>query len=373
MQWPRTYKRILSLTFLLASSSVLSQDLSLVEEALMDQGDTYFQNGYYDLAATYYQRLLANTKDPFIQTMIQKKLEDIKAQTGEGTISPHQFSFSQQIFYDSNVLKSGPESQVSASDKASPGTTTNLRQGYFKSLAEFTALQHSLTAGYTRYTDRTRPTIYQNDSLQLGLSESIIWHHSFLKQKSQARYEFYTDYSLEDYEAKQKLKYFSRDYGVNITEMMELSKNSQGYFGIKYQHYQNYQEGSKLQIVTPSLAYSTTAKKGTQWYHAVEMQNQFAEDPYNDTRIYQYQFQVTFPGKRWRVSPYFILQIQDSMAQQDIRGWESVLNPGMSLDCSLSKRWAWNTNIFYRKRISKEKASYSYDEYVVQSGVSYAY
>ncbi|MBI2522439.1 MAG: hypothetical protein HYV97_18610 [Bdellovibrio sp.] len=373
MLWSRPHKRIFSLALLLVSGSLLAQDLSLVEEALMDQGDTYFQNGYYELAATYYQRLLANTRDPFIQTMIQKKLEDIKALTAEGTVSPHQFSFGQHIFYDSNVLKSGPDSQVSSSEMASPGTTTNLRQGYFKNLAEFTALQHGLTASYTRYTERNRPTIYQNDSLQLGLSESIIWQHSFLKQKSQARYELYADYSYEDHDAAKQLKYFSKDYGLNVTEMLELSKQHQFYLGIKYQHYQNYQEGSKLDIYTPSMAYSYTSKKGTQWYHALEMQNQLAQDPYNDTRIYQYQLQVTFPGKRWRVSPYFVLQIQDSMAQQEIRGWEKVLNPGVSMDYSLSKRWAMNSNIFYRKRTSKERSSYSYDEYVIQSGVSYAY
>ncbi len=377
MQRFSPYKPILPLALLLAltvaSKGVVGQDMSLVEEALMDQGDAYFGEGYYELAQTYYQRLLANTRDPFIQTMIQKKLEDIKAKTSQAAISPHQFSFAQQIFYDSNVLLSGPDTQTSSSDQASPGTTTNLRQGYFKSLTEYSALQHSFNAGYTRYTKRNEPAIYQNDSLQLGLSESIIWRHSFLRQKSQARYELYGDYSYEDHESKKQLKYFSKDYGVNFTELMEISKNSQFYLGIKYQHYENYQEASALNIYTPSIAYSYTTKKGTQWYHALEMQNQLAEDPYNDTRIYQYQFQVTLPGKRWRVSPYFILQVQDTMAQQDIRGWESLLNPGITLDYSISKRWAMNTNIFYRKRISKEKSSYSYDQYVIQSGVSYAF
>jgi len=366
---------IFILANLLLGSLSFAQDSDTLANAFKEQADSYAESELYDEAIGQYQQAADAAFNQELKHKIMLSIEHAKLKKIELNKEHNwDFTFGQSAFYDSNVLRQGPESQQTGTQKASPGTVTNLYQSYAKSFSKIHALQQQLGLIYNRYTDRAHSNIYSNDSLQGSFSFSYLWLHLFMRTKAQARYEVFADYSLQDYEGKNTLRYFSKDYGINLIESIQTSQSHDLIFAVRIQKYDNENRENGLTTITPSLSSSLKTSSGNTIYQSLESQFITGEVSTNDSRVYQYQISyIRYLGDNLSITPYLQFQLQDTKEQKDTRGTESNYLGGLSSSYKFSKKWSFDSSLVHRRRYSKEKTLYTYYQTLLQLGASYEF
>ncbi|MBL7666204.1 MAG: hypothetical protein JNM93_13795 [Bacteriovoracaceae bacterium] len=298
----------------------------------------------------------------------------LKMRNGRPTIFPRAFvKVGQEIAYDSNVIFSPDNLQLSASDTGSFLSRTDVYMRNIFYSGNSVSIQPEFRSNLAVHANRSNETIYASDNLNSTAAVRTAFEHWMWGKPASVLFDYEFNYVLKDLNAENSLIYNSSAHVFMIGERFNWFNAGETIMRLKYRDTTNTTDTSSSTITSGILEQMVNFESGHILLFYGDMSLTRVETDTFDTNSMTFRLDWIAPRIFDYATPTLGLGYTYSdVINDDSRGTETLINPTFKLTRVVNDSLRANLKFDYMKNTSGSD-SFAYNKFTAAFGLEWIF